>query len=39
MEITLVDICLCKAWGKHEKKISRCYSSAFYFYKCFYTTS
>ncbi|SUF51941.1 Uncharacterised protein [Salmonella enterica] len=39
MELTLVGICPCKARGKHEKKISRCYSSAFYFYKCLYTTS
>lgn len=39
MGITLVGIYACKARGKHEKKISRCYGSAFYIYKCLYTTS
>lgn len=38
MEIMLVGIYPCKARGKHEKKISHCYSSALYFYKCLYTT-
>lgn len=39
MEIMLVGICPCKARGKHEKIISRCYRTVFYFYKSLYTTS
>lgn len=39
MEIMLVGICPCKARGKHEKNISRCYRTVFYFYKSLYTTS
>lgn len=39
MEIMLVGICPCKVRGKHEKNISRCYHTVFYFYKSLYTTS
>lgn len=39
MEIMLVGICPCKARGKHEKNISRCYRTVFYFYKSLYITS
>ncbi len=39
MEIMLVGIYPCKARGKHEKNISRCYPTVFDFYKSLYTTS
>lgn len=39
MEIMLAGICPCNARGKHEKNISRCYHTVFYFYKSLYTTS
>lgn len=32
MEIMLAGICPCKARGKHEKNISRCYRTVFHFY-------
>lgn len=38
MEIMLAGICPCKARGKHEKNISRCYRTVFHFYKSLYTT-
>lgn len=35
MEIMLVGICPCKARGKHEKNISRCYRTVFLFLQKF----